>query len=122
LNVKGVKGKHNHIHGVARHPVVVVTQGQSIGEVIAKDAMLRVDHLITRQSFQGRFRKYAIGDRKGRSGLRVDQVEANLENEAFDERKLTLEQAAAAADTVVETEVTLTDTLVDADLQDGWDG
>jgi hypothetical protein len=118
MKVKGVKGKHNHIHGIARHPVVVVTQGQSIGEVIAKDAMLRTDHLITRQSFQGRFRTHAAGDRKGRSGVRTEQIEANLENEAFDERKLTLEQAAAAADTVVETEVSLTDTLVNADLQD----
>jgi hypothetical protein len=118
MNVNGVKHKHVHIHGVPRHPVVVVTEGQSIGEIIAKDAMLRVDHLMTRQSFQGRFRARAAGDRKGRTGLRTEQVEANLENEAFDERKLTLEQAAAAADTVVETEVTLTDTLVDADLQD----
>ena len=106
MNVKGLKGSHNHIHGIPKNIVVVTDWDQSIEDIVAKDALLRQDNLITRQSFQGRFVKTHGNSRKNRSGNGPEQVAANIE---YFEREQTvielaeLAEAAAAADTIIET-------------------
>ena len=82
--------KHDHIHGVEK-TVSIDTQA-----VIAKDAMLRTDNMITRQSFQGRFRKTVFGDFKGRAGRGTEHIEALMEDHEFEDKKAEAVREAAA--------------------------
>ena len=97
------RGAHNHIHGVSRVGLVTITEGQSIGGIIAKDRALKQDHSATRASFQGRFRKTSFGDFKNRPGHGPEMVEAQIEDHEREDAKAewalgALDLAVAAAD------------------------
>ena len=106
MNVKGLKSSHNHIH---------TDWDQSTGDIVAKDALLRQDNLITRQSFQGRFVKTHGNSRKNRSGNGPEQVAANIEYFEREQTVIELAEAAAAADTIIETGPRQTDDFVGED-------
>lgn len=88
-------GIHNHIHD---NPVNATDNGD-LKAVIAKDATLLQDRSHNRASFQGRFRKTAFGDFKGRPGRADEMDEAKQEDYAFE---LAKEDAALAAAAVTE--------------------
>jgi hypothetical protein len=101
-------GIHNHIHGVNPHGALIITD-KPLAEVIAADATLLQDRSMTRAHFQGRFRKTAFGDFKGRPGRADEMSEASQEdyvfNQAKEEAALTyaaVTEAAAAVGVIVE--------------------
>jgi hypothetical protein len=114
MNIENTQHRHNHIHGISKS-LPVVTENQIIGELIAKDALLRQDNLITRQSFQGRFIKTSGNNRKNRSGNGPEQVAANIEYFEREQTVIELAEAAAAADTIIETGPRQTDDFVGED-------
>ena len=98
-------GIHNHIHD---NPVNATDNGD-LKAVIAKDALLLQDRSMTRAHFQGRFRKTAFGDFKGRPGRYDEMAEASQDDYVFNQAKeeaalaaAALDEAAAAAGVVVE--------------------
>jgi len=112
MNVHGIHGKHNHIHGVSRS-LLTITDGQSIGELIGKDALLVRDHSAERAQFQGRFRKTSFGDFKHRPGFGPEIVEAQIEDHEHEDAKAVeanataeIVKAAADAGVIVETKLT----------------
>lgn len=105
------RGRHHHHHGVVK----LVTQ-LDIDKIIEADALLRTDNLMTRQSFQGRFKKTRAGDRKGRSGYGPEQADANVEDVTRTMAKVAMEEAAAAADVIVETGTKQAEDFVGEDL------
>jgi hypothetical protein len=88
-------GIHNHIHD---NPVNATDNGDPKG-IIAKDALLLQDRSMTRAHFQGRFRKTAFGDFKGRPGRADEMAEAKQDDYVF---SLDKEEAALAAAAVTE--------------------
>lgn len=76
-----------------------------VSAVVAKDALLLQDRSMNRAHFQGRFRKTAFGDFKGRPGRLPEMEEAALADVAFNAEKASAAIAAAA--------------VVDAAAQDG---
>ena len=90
-----MQGHHNHIHD---NPVNATDNGD-LKAVIAKDALLLQDRSMTRAHFQGRFRKTAFGDFKGRPGRADEMSEASQEDYVFNQAK---EEAALAAAAVTE--------------------
>ena len=103
-----MQGHHNHIHGATPHKPTVVTD-KPLAEVMASDALLLQDRSHNRASFQGRFRKTAFGDFKGRPGRADEMSEASQEdyvfNQAKEEAALTyaaVTEAAAAVGVIVE--------------------
>jgi hypothetical protein len=86
---------HNHIHD---NPVNATDNGD-LKAVIAKDATLLQDRSMTRAHFQGRFRKTAFGDFKGRPGRSDEMSEAKQEDYVFEQAK---EEAALAAAELVD--------------------
>ena len=86
--------RHSHIHGVVKF-----TPDLNISKVIEADAKLAQDRGQDRAHFQGRFRKTAFGDFKGRPG-RADEIsEAKQDDYVFNQAK---EEAALAAAAVTE--------------------
>ena len=67
--------------------------------IVAKDALLLQDRSMTRAHFQGRFRKTAFGDFKGRPGRYDEMSEAKQDDYVF---SLDKEEAALAAAAVTE--------------------
>ena len=67
--------------------------------IVAKDALLLQDRSTTRAHFQGRFRKTAFGDFKGRPGRAEEMSEAKQDDYVFNQAK---EEAALAAAAVTE--------------------
>jgi len=94
-NGKDRVGIHNHIHD---SPINATDNGD-LKAVIAKDATLLQDRSMTRAHFQGRFRKTAFGDFKGRPGRADEMSEAKQEDYVFNQAK---EEAALTAAAVTE--------------------
>ena len=88
-------GIHNHIH----HNPVNATDNGDLKKVIEADALLLQDRSTTRAHFQGRFRKTAFGDFKGRPGRAEEMSEAKQDDYVFE---LAKEEAALAAAAVTE--------------------
>ena len=76
-----------------------VVTDKPLAEVMAADALLLQDRSTTRAHFQGRFRKTAFGDFKGRPGRADEMSEAKQEDYIFAQAK---EEAALAAAAVTE--------------------
>ena len=77
--------------------------------IVAKDALLLQDRSTTRAHFQGRFRKTAFGDFKGRPGRTPEHLEGLMEDHEFEDKKaeaartaVAVTEAAAADGVIVE--------------------
>ena len=91
-------GIHNHIH----HNPVNATDNGDLKKVIEADAKLVQDRGTSRASFQGRFRKTAFGDFKGRPGRANEMAEAKQDDYVFELAKEEAALAALAAAAVTE--------------------
>ena len=104
MNVKGFrdktvvgrpKGKHSHIHGLATKNRTKYVD-YNVTALVAKDALLLQDRSHDRASFQGRFRKTAFGDFKGRPGRATEHIDGLMEDHEFEDKKAEAARAAAA--------------------------